>query len=220
MGLIEWAEKEVEIACKRENPDRKVGEWDYGCACYESALKAYKSLCEDGHSGFSWSVTRAILERLMNGQPLTPIEDTDDIWSEITCKHDGIAEYQCKRKSSLFKEVHPDGRIEYHDVDHCCVVEEGKDISWSSGFISKLIHQMFPIQMPYNPAGKPIKVVVKEELFNPEKGDYDAMQVKYCIRNGERIDINRYFIEGTRTWIEVDKDEYMKLRKRAGIEED
>ena len=51
MSLQEWAKNEVEIACKRENPDRKEGEFDYGCACYESALKAFESLCEDGHSG-------------------------------------------------------------------------------------------------------------------------------------------------------------------------
>lgn len=28
-----WAEDEVAIACRREKPDRKDGEWDYGCAC-------------------------------------------------------------------------------------------------------------------------------------------------------------------------------------------
>ena len=26
MGMKEWAEREVQIACKRENPDRKEGE--------------------------------------------------------------------------------------------------------------------------------------------------------------------------------------------------
>ena len=39
-----WAEQEIEIACKHENPDFLSGEWDYGCACYDSALKAFKSL--------------------------------------------------------------------------------------------------------------------------------------------------------------------------------
>ena len=39
MDLEKWAEKEIKIACKKENPDRAEGEWDYGCACYESALK-------------------------------------------------------------------------------------------------------------------------------------------------------------------------------------
>ena len=60
MMMKTWAEREVELACKRENPDRKEGEFDYGCACYESALKAYKSLMEDGHSGFSIGITKHI----------------------------------------------------------------------------------------------------------------------------------------------------------------
>ena len=82
MGMKEWAKREVQIACKRENPDRKEGEWDYGCACYESALKAFNSLMEDGHSGMSIGFTIQILNRLIAGKPLTPIEDTDDIWKE------------------------------------------------------------------------------------------------------------------------------------------
>lgn len=52
-NMLDWAKREVEIACKKENPNRKEGEFDYGCACYESALKAFESLCDDGHSGFS-----------------------------------------------------------------------------------------------------------------------------------------------------------------------
>lgn len=61
MSMLEWAKREVEIACKRENPDKKEGEFDYGCACYESALKAFESLCEDGHSGMSIGFTKNIL---------------------------------------------------------------------------------------------------------------------------------------------------------------
>ena len=59
--ILEWAKKEVEIACKRENPNRKKGEFDYGCACYESALKAFESLTEDNHSGYSIGITKNIL---------------------------------------------------------------------------------------------------------------------------------------------------------------
>ena len=64
-NMTDWAKREVEIACKREAPGRKDGEWDYGCACYESALKAYLSLMEDEHSGMSFSITRSILNRLI-----------------------------------------------------------------------------------------------------------------------------------------------------------
>lgn len=106
-----WAEKEVEIACENERKasGTKEGEWDYGCACYESALKAYHSLSEDGHSGFSIGMTKYILNRLIDGKPLTSIEDTEDVWSDITdlSGYRGeIVNYQCKRMSSLFKYVY------------------------------------------------------------------------------------------------------------------
>lgn len=63
-GMLEWARREVKIACEKENPNRKGDDFDYGCACCESALKAFESLCEDGHSGFSIKMTQAILNRL------------------------------------------------------------------------------------------------------------------------------------------------------------
>lgn len=92
MSMLKWAENKIRLACERENPDRKEGEFDYGCACYESAFKAFKSLIEDGHSGMSISITRNILNRLIIGQPLTPIEDMDDIWNE--CNYDINNQYK------------------------------------------------------------------------------------------------------------------------------
>ena len=58
MSMIDWAEYETEIACKREKSSKDKGEFDYDGACYKSALKAYKSLCEDGHSGMSFEYTK------------------------------------------------------------------------------------------------------------------------------------------------------------------
>lgn len=107
-NVLDWAKREVKIACKKENPNRKEGEFDYGCACYESAIKAFESLCEDGHSGFSIKMTQAILVRLLDGQPLTPIEDTDDVWNKCSRPKDGPEVYQCKRMSSLFKDIYAD----------------------------------------------------------------------------------------------------------------
>ena len=79
MSMYEWAEQECRLACKRENPDFDFDgdDFDYGCSCYKSALKAYKSLVEDDHSGMSFSFTRDILERLMRHEPLTLITDDD-----------------------------------------------------------------------------------------------------------------------------------------------
>lgn len=70
MSMMEWAKREVEIASKRERGDKPESEWDYGCACYDSALKAFESLCGDGHSGFSIGITKGILNRLIEGSLL------------------------------------------------------------------------------------------------------------------------------------------------------
>ena len=79
-----WVENEVRIACEHERKasGTKEEEQDYGCACFESALKAYRSLLEDGHSGFSIGMTKYILVRMIERKPLTPIVDTEDVWSD------------------------------------------------------------------------------------------------------------------------------------------
>ena len=72
-NMLDWAEREVAIACEKENPNKKDEEFDNGCACYESALKAFKSWCDQGHSGFSIKMTQVILNRLIDGKPVSPI---------------------------------------------------------------------------------------------------------------------------------------------------
>ena len=110
MSMSDWAKKEVELAKIIEAKDLKEGEFDYGGACYDSALKAFKSLTEDGHSGFSIGLTQNILNRLIEGKPLTPIYDTDDIWNEVSYdKQNQYTMYQCSRMSSLFKHVYENG---------------------------------------------------------------------------------------------------------------
>lgn len=43
MSMLEWAKNEVAIASKRERGNKPEGEWDYGCACYDSAMRAFES---------------------------------------------------------------------------------------------------------------------------------------------------------------------------------
>ena len=33
MSMSEWADNEVRIACKKENPDWNGTDFDYGCGC-------------------------------------------------------------------------------------------------------------------------------------------------------------------------------------------
>lgn len=218
MSMTEWAENEVRIACERERAESKTpeGEWDYGCACYESALKAYKCLMEDGHSGMSFSITRQILNRLMRGQPLTPIEDTEDVWNEVpSLKEDSSMIYQCKRMSSLFKKVHPNGKVTYSDNErYYAVYAENSDVTWNNGLIRDIIDEMFPITMPYIPKN-PIKVVCEEFLVDPKNGDYDTIGVLYAVKDGEKTAINRFFAEHDGKMVEIQESEYMFRKMRA-----
>lgn len=212
MSMQTWAEKEIEIACKRERDASGVdndGDWDYGCACYESALKAFKSLMGDGHSGFSIGMTKHILNRLIDGKPLTPIEDMDDVWNEITLCGDELV-FQCSRMSSLFKNVYADGTVKYSDVDRQYGVDvNNPDYTFSNGLITEIIDEMFPITMPYHPAGKPIAVYCEDFLTNKKNGDFDTRGIFYAIKpDGEKIEINRFFKESKDGWDEIDESEY------------
>lgn len=223
-----WVEREVAIACHNENPDRKKGEFDYGCACYESALKAYKSLAEDGHNGMSIGFTKHILNRLIDHKPLTPIEDTDDVWSDITDTSRLQGEevnYQCKRMSSLFKYVYADGTIKYKDIDNnYCINIHNSNNTYHSGLVQQIMDEMFPITMPYYP-GKSYAFYCDDLLTDRKNGDFDTVGVFYVIKpDGSRVDINRFFKEpdyagngvslnrffskSYPSWQEITEDEY------------
>ena len=219
MSMKDWAEREVEIACKHENPDRKEGEFDYGCACYESALKAFNSLMEDGHSGFSIGLTKQILNRLIDGKPLVPIEDTDDVWSERGWSSVKKAKtYQCKRMSALFKDVYPDGTIKYTDVDRVIGVNlDNPNVGWHSRITRDIVEELFPLTMPYMPADKPYKVYCEECLADLKNGDYDTLAVYYIWKpDGEKVEVNRYFKDGGTVygcWDEISQDEFEKKKE-------
>lgn len=210
---------EVAIACRREKLYGKDGEWDYGCACYESALKAFVSLCEDGHSGFSIGLTKAILNRLINNKPLLPIEDTDEVWSDISDMSGLKGEecnYQCKRMSSLFKYVYADGTVKYRDVDRYHGVNINcPDAPYHSGLIDTVMDELYPITMPYMPADRAFKIYTEDFLVDPAKGDYDTVGIMYVITPSmDKVAINRYFKEAPNGFAEIDEAEY-KERKEA-----
>lgn len=224
MSMSDWAKREIEIACKHENPDRKEGEFDYGCACYESALKAFNSLMEDGHSGFSIMLTKSILNRLIDGKPLIPIEDTDDIWENRGSwdENDERTHYQCKRMSSLFKHVYPDGTVKYTDNNRAVGVDMINYIAYRNGLTSQIVEELFPLTMPYMPEDNPFRVFCEDFLTDPKNGDYDTVGVFYIIKpDGKRVDVNRFFKEGGNLYggfEEITENEYIErknmLKKR------
>lgn len=211
--LLDWAKREVELACKRENPNIKLDEngmpteFDYGCACYASALKAFKSLCEDEHTGMSIGLTKQILNRLIDVKCLTPIEDTEDVWNDIS-RESGRTEYQCNRMSSLFKYVLDDGTVKYHDIDRT-IVEDQNGMTWHNNGASRLVDKMFPLTMPYFPPNKPYRVYSEEFLVDPKNGDYDTWAYLYVVTpKGEKIELNQYWCEKDRKSVQITREEY------------
>lgn len=215
MSMSEWAENEVRIACKHENPDWDGKSFDYGCACYQSALKAYKSICEDEHSGMSFSITRNILIRLLNELPLTPIEDTEDNFVEIygfNGKDSNKKTYQCCRMYSLFKDVYEDGTVKYNDNNrYFCIDIESKD-TYTNRYVREIIDELFPITMPYMPPVNKFKVYTQEFIavgYKADDEDYNTRGILYCITpEGEKVEINRFFADGENGMEEISQLEY------------
>ena len=213
MSMKEWAKREVEIACKKENPERKEGEFDYGCACYESALKAFNSLLEDGHSGASIGFTKNILVRLIEGKPLTQIEDTDDVWNFISDEYYGVKVYQCKRMASLFKRVHPDGTVTYRDIDRVVCIDINNQTSYRFGFVRSVIDEIHPMTMPYYPYT--IKVYCEDFLVNKENGDFDTVGIlKMLLPGGDVKEINKFYKEDGIDFQEITYEEYCERKSR------
>lgn len=222
MSCETWAENEIKIACKRENPEWDGKSFDYGCSCYQSALKAYKSLCSDGHSGFSFNATAAILTRLMHNLPLTPIEDTEDNWKQLNNFSNEETSYQCCRMYSLFKNVDKNGNVSYRDINRAyCVEINYPEIKFTSN-VSSIVDELFPITMPYYPKSDArYKVVVDSFVangFEEDGSDFNTRAILYVVTpDNKKVKVNRYYkIKGCR-FVEISKGEY-KNRLKARVE--
>lgn len=210
MNMKNWAENEVKIACKKENPNWDGKTFDYGCACYQSALKAYKFMLDDNHSGFSWQITSNILKRLLDTLPLTPIKDEDFVQdpsmpqsSEEELKDRKLkSDIQCPRMPSLFRQEKLDGTVTYNDVERTIFVDTyNKDhpSTWHSGEADKIVDKLFPITMPYYPSTKQYKVYGKSmyvdengnDKTKEHPGTFNKTIYEYLITpEGEKIELN------------------------------
>ena len=230
-NLVSWAEKEIQLACKNEMDGCESGEdASYGIACYKSALKALKSLAEDGHSGYSIGITKSILNRLIDGLPLSPIYDTEDVWNlayERDVENGKIRVYQCARCTQFFKHVDTvTGETTYNDVERVVGIDKISGVSYTSGLTSGIYDELFPITIPYMPPTTRAKMFTEEFLFDQKNGgDFDTEAVLHVITpDGDKIEINRFFkdppkdsdtsTEQFRGWVEITEDEYNE-RKSA-----
>ena len=163
--MSELAKREIELFKAKQDV--------YGQMCADSAFKAFKSMAEDNHSGFSWDVTACLLTRLLADLPLTPITDDDFLDQDGLVQEDprylkeqGLkSSLGCKRLCSVFREETLDGKVTYNDVDRvvCYDEEDPKKIPFSSFVGSRLVDKMFPITMPYYPTIQKYIVMLKDD---------------------------------------------------------
>lgn len=221
MNTYEWAKNELKLAreneiaqCKKD-PDYEPGDEDYGLMCYDAAEQLLDVFEGQGHSGYSAKIVCSIFERLVKGNPLTPVTDEDDQWGErYTVAEDPVKRYQHKRMSSLFKHVDADGTVTYHDINR--VQTYYPDLGgFSTRFTDNIANEYFPLTFPYT--GDTIKVRVNDfDNIETANGRVDVRHVIDATKNGmEHVYIDRYFIRPDRSndYHEIDVFTYREIIK-------
>ena len=209
-----WAEEEIRLACNMKN--------EYAIACYNSAMRAYKSLMKDGHSGASIRLTRRILNRLIDVKPLTEIEDIPEVWNDISMwkSEEGIVEqYQCKRMCSLFKDIYDDGTVKFTDVDRVSCINIDNPISaWHCRLGDNIVDELFPIEMPYYPTEESYNLYMEDFLLDPENGDYDTQGFFYLLTpDGDRVEVNKFYKAQDDEWVEIGVEEYNDRKMKSEL---
>jgi hypothetical protein len=210
--MKEWARHEIELAIEHEKATAHPDELDligYSEACYRSALKAYESLCDDGHSGMSFAFTSSILRKLMAEQPLTPIEDIPENWNVLEDRN-GHESYQCRRLYSLFKDVDKaTGQVSYHDTDRF-ICYDNSGISWTNGFVSRKMKELYPITFPYMPEGR-YRILAKDFAMSAVPGEFDTMEIKQVTEPDGSVKIlNWYFKEVGNGFEQISAEEFQE----------
>lgn len=203
----------------KENPDDELSR-KYTLECIKSALRAYRSLCADGHSGCSISETMAFLRRMVYHLPLTPLTEDESEWNEIDEDESGKL-FQSRRSPSVFKSIGPKGTT-YSDVDRVVKLDLETGLEWSNGWVTKMVDERFPITMPYMPSGKRFVVEGREfDSTNAIPGIYDTVLISRIVPvdgDKEPIEINKMYKEvelgeGKSELVEIDKREYNRRYK-------
>lgn len=207
-----WAENEVNTYCKSVEVDDDVSN-EYIKECAKAALEAYKLLMSQEHSGCSIGITMSILRQLVDGKPLTPIENSDDMWEPgFESEAFGYKSFSCKRYHALYKDVYNDGKVVYSDINRWSCYDTGSDVSYISGSVNNVLDEMFPITFPYSP--HTYRVNCETFLYDKSKGDFDHKAIlNYIDLTGEKVDINKYFQEKDGHIEEIPYEIYMEHKR-------
>ena len=188
MGLVEYAKSELERIGKDEDGMQEVMNRDI--------LEIVEKFSEQGHSGFSASYALSVLDRLFRFKPISVLTGDEDEWNKVSSGKDGVATYQNKRCSSVFKNVDSSGKtVNTYDID-AIVVSDNGGITWfsSSEFRKE-------VTFPYLPPIHPEKVYI--EYTEDVPPGYTSDEYEIITDKPERIKAlyekkHKEFDEGTK----------------------
>lgn len=131
-NLTGHARRELELAGmfdKEVDGSEATGSWNRLCA--EAVIELMEVFAEQGHSGFSASMTQDLFSRLARYEKLTELTDNSNEWGDIGKFQGGKPGWQSTRSPSCFSE---DGGKTYWDIDEDWNKHEDEDGSvWCGG---------------------------------------------------------------------------------------
>ena len=181
----------------------------------------YKNINETGEFRFLIKdQLMYLLNSMFDGKPLTPLTGEDDEWEAVR-KSKAIfgayplyKKYQNTRYNDLFKDVHDDGTVIYHDNNRVSCYDPIMENYFYLGLVNKICDEIYPITMPYMPGDSDCEVQVFAFQYNQEnseKSDFDTVIVLSAhTKEGKNIPINRFFREPNEgeaptygSWVEI-----------------
>lgn len=97
-NLVLHAERELRLAGFYDEDSA------YGGMLPEGIIKVIETFSEEGHSGGSAAISIALLNKLLNYEPLTPLTGEDSEWNDVSGMMGGPKVYQNNRCSHVFKD--------------------------------------------------------------------------------------------------------------------
>lgn len=219
--FIEWAEREIELK-EKSIPKDEINN------AYKNALQAYCNTIEIFQKDPNYFyLSIGVLQELLFGECLTPIEDNDEDWilvRGIDGKKENKLIYKSKRKKGLEKHVtcyDSENNITttYFDFQRAICFDVNTEASYTGGIGFKVLNEMFPITMPYEPDTNKIIIYTENfKYYNDSNGDADTFGVLYFkMPNGELKKVYRFFKNDPKTnnIIEIDKAEYFARKEKV-----
>jgi len=135
-NLTDHARRELELAGmfdKEVEGSEAAGSWNTLCA--EAVMELMEVFAEQGHSGFSASMTQDLFSRLSKYEALTELTDNIDEWNDISEMQSGEPGWQSQRNPSCFSD---DNGKTYWDIsEEYYLREDEEDGMVYSGGLSK-----------------------------------------------------------------------------------